>query len=71
MCKLKQLKMKKKSKEVGCSKNILKTSQYKTFVLFFLCVNDNQNVHIQHAQIMLYILCYNGPIKASNPRTQV
>jgi hypothetical protein len=38
---------------------------------FFLCVNDNQNVHIEYAQIMFYILCHNGPINASNPRTQV
>jgi hypothetical protein len=33
-------------------------------------VNDNKNVDVEHAQIMHCIFCYNGPINASNPRTQ-
>jgi hypothetical protein len=40
------------------------------FLWAFYYVNDNKNVDVEHAQIMHCILCYNGPINASNPRTQ-
>jgi hypothetical protein len=52
-------------------KKYFKTLITTNICVVFLCVNDNQNVHIEPAQIMPYILCYNGPINASNPRTQV
>jgi hypothetical protein len=64
------IKNEKKSKNFACA-NFFKTPPHIKHLCFFLCVNDNQNVHIEHAQIIFYILCYNGPINASNPRTQV
>jgi hypothetical protein len=39
------------------------------FLLIFFYVNDKWDVDIEHAQIMHCILCYIGPINASNLRT--
>jgi hypothetical protein len=40
------------------------------YVGFFYYVNDNQEVNVKHANIMCHILCYNGMVNISNPRTQ-
>jgi hypothetical protein len=40
------------------------------FYWSFFCVNDNQDVYMKHAQIMHCILCHNGIVNASNPKTQ-
>ncbi len=39
-------------------------------MLIFFYVNDKWDVDIEHAQIMHCILCYIGPINASNLRTE-
>jgi hypothetical protein len=39
-------------------------------MLFFLCVNSNQDFNVEDPQIMRCILCYSIPINASNLKTQ-
>jgi len=36
----------------------------------FYCVNDNQDIDVEHAQIMYCIFCYNDLFNAFNKKTQ-
>ncbi len=78
MCKLKQTKNPKQEKEImkinlntlHVQRKFWKPHSRTYFCWSFFCVSDNQDVYIKHAQIMHCILCRNGLINASNPRTQ-
>ncbi len=78
MCKLKQTKNPKQENEImkinlntlHVQRKFWKPHNRTYFCLSSLCVKNNQDVYIKHAQIMHCILCHSGLVNASNPRTQ-